>query len=505
MQEINSTMPFVLVLIPALCALVIAISGKQKGFLREGISILAIILTLIISVYFVITTLFNGDNTVIFTAFSRNVFIDGFGSMMAFLINVLLLVIVIYSITYMKSAVDSGEIEDSRLRSYYALVMTFNATMMLTVISNHLIMLYISVEASTLATALLVCFFKNRRGLEAAYKYILLIVVGIAFALMGCVLLYSSVVPDITGHNALLLTEIGKVANRVPHSIAIIAVACFIIGFGTKGGLIPFHAWLPDAHAEAPAPISALLSGLIIKIGAYAFARTVVIFSPHYNIIVIYVSIIACISMFLGILLAFAQDDIKRLLAFSSISQISYVFGGLGLGSYVGIYGGLFHLINHSILKTLLFLAAGALMYATGTRKISELGGLANKMPITSVCFFIGALGISGMPLFNGFHSKFAIFVAFAQQKLWWALAVAVGTGILTLAVFVWTGYRIFWGKPASDKIYNSAREIPFAMWAPMVVLSGFILLIGLYPQIVYPILNSATQSIIQIWKGVSF
>jgi formate hydrogenlyase subunit 3/multisubunit Na+/H+ antiporter MnhD subunit len=207
--------------------------------------------------------------------------------------------------------------------------------------------------------------------------------------------------------------------------------------------------------------------------------------------------------MVLGILLAFAQDDIKRLLAYSSISQMCYVFAGLGLGTYVGIYGGLFHLINHSILKILLFLSAGALMYATGKRSIRELGGLSRRMPVTAVCFFIGALGISGMPLFNGFHSKFAIFVALAQQGLWWAVAVSVGTGLLTLAVFVLAGCRIFWGQPASEEGPDPAREVPVALWAPMAVLAGIVLLIGVYPQVLYPVLNSATMSIIHIWKGV--
>lgn len=499
MNETTSLLPLILFAIPAVTALTVAVFGKEKGVLREGMSVLGVVLTLIISVYFVGTTLLR-ENTLTYTAFYRNIFIDGFGSMMALLVNCMLLVIVIYAFSYMKTHVDSGEIKDTSLRLFYSLIMTFNATMMLSVISNNLIMLYIAVEASTLATALLVCFFRNGRGLEAAYKYIVLIVVGIAFALMGCVLLYSAAVPYITGHNAVLLSEIGDIAAVIPRNVAVIAVACFIIGFGTKAGVIPFHSWLPDAHAEAPTPVSAILSGLIIKIGAYAFARTVTIFSPHYHVIMIYVTAIACMSMFLGIVIAFAQDDIKRLLAFSSVSQISYIIAGLALGSYVGIYGGLFHLVNHSILKVLLFFTAGALTCASGTRKISELGGLSRKMPITSVCFFVGALGISGMPLFSGFHSKFAIFVALAQQGLWWAVAIAVATGVLTLGVFVRTGYKIFWGEPASDKMFSSAREQPVAMWSPMALLAFLTVLIGLYPQILFPILNGATQSVLRIW-----
>ena len=123
-------------------------------------------------------------------------------------------------------------------------------------------------------------------------------------------------------------------------------------------------------------------------------------------------------------------------------------------------------------------------------------------MPVTTFCFFVGALGISGMPLFNGFHSKFTIFVALAQQGLWWAVVIAVTTGVLTLAVFVWTGVRIFWGKPALETNPMNIQENPFRIWSPMVFLAGLIILIGLYPQILYPILNSATQSILHIWNG---
>jgi len=503
MDEKTSLYPYVLFLLPACGAIWVALFGKEKGLLREGVSFAAVALTLVFSAQIVWRSLAAGRGAFMVTAFSRNMMIDSFSAVMALLFNVMLLLILLYSFRYMKSHVDSGQVRDGRLRWFYSLVMAFDATMMLTVVSNNLIMLYISVEASTLSTALLVCFFRDRRGLEAAYKYIVLIVVGIAFALMGCVLLYASVVPHITGQNALLLTEIGKVVAIIPKNIAILSVACLMIGFSTKGGLIPFHFWLPDAHAEAPAPVSAMLSGLIIKVGAYAFARTVTVFTPTYPAVAVYVAAVACLSMVIAALLSFAQDDLKRLLAFSSISQLGYVFGGFGLATYLGVYGGLFHLLNHTILKTLLFLCAGALIYATGTRSIRELGGLSRKMPVTALCFFVGALGIGGMPVFNSFHSKFAIFAAFAEQKLWWAMAISVGTGVLTVAVFVWAGYRIFWGEPASDRVLSSAREIPPAMVIPMVVLAALAVFIGVYPQVLYPLLDSATQCIMHTWKGV--
>jgi hydrogenase-4 component F len=507
MEASTSYVLLLLFAIPAFGSLIVYSIGKKSGYSREGITIICVILNLLISIFLNFKTFTSGSQNPIYTIFCKNIFIDGFGAFMALLINLILIVILLYSFTYMKSYVDSGKLEDSRLRLFYTLILAFDATMMLTVTANHLILLYISVEASTLATAFLVGFFKDKKGLEAAFKYILLVVLGIAFALMGCVLLYASVVPHITAHNALLLTDMGQVASQIPKMIAIVAAACFIIGFGAKGGLLPFHPWLPDAHAEAPTPVSALLSGLVIKVGAYAFVRTFTILAPQYKGLILFITGLSCVSMFLGIILAYSQDDIKRLLAFSSISQISYVFCAFGLGSYVGVYAGIFHLMNHALLKCLLFLSVGSIMYATGSRKISRLKGLYEKMPITSVCFFVGALGISGMPLFNGFHSKFAIFVALAQKGLWWALGIAVGTGILTLGIFVWTGIRVFWGHPDHphiEKTLENTQEVPFAMWAPLAIIAAIIIIIGIFPQILYPLLNSATMSIINTIQGVA-
>jgi multicomponent Na+:H+ antiporter subunit D len=170
----------------------------------------------------------------------------------------------------------------------------------------------------------------------------------------------------------------------------------------------------------------------------------------------------------------------------------------------VGIYGGIFHLVNHSMLKSLLFFTAGSLMAATKTRSIRDMGGLYSRMPVTSVCFFIGGLGIAGMPLFSGFQSKFTIFVALGQQQLWWALVVSVLTGVLTLSVFAWAGSRIFWGPPADSERVKQIKEVPFTMWAPMVILAGMVLVIGLWPGVVYPILDSASQSILSIAEGRS-
>jgi len=500
---VESFLPIILFIVPVVGILFIFMFRNVPiKYIRELITLLFQVITLIIGII-ITSEVFQGKTL---TAANKAFFVDGLSALMIVLVDVTIILITIYSIKYTLKEKELGIVSEKRITLYYSLILLFTGTMMWTVTTNHMVMLYVAVEGTTLATALLVAFYRTRASLEAGYKYVLLVVVGITLALFGIVLIFSAAVPHLpAGSHALLLTEVGRISKLIPSNIALLAVAFMIAGFGTKAGLVPFHAWLPDAHAEAPTPISALLSGLIIKVGAYALARTVTIFTAQYHAIIVFIAIMASAGMLIGIFLAWAQDDLKRLLAFHSVSQIAYVFEGLGLGTYMGIYGGLYHLVNHTFFKGLLFLSAGCIMYATrGKRKISELGGLAGKMPITAFCFFVGALAMGGVPPFNGFMSKFTIFLAAGQQKLYWAAAISIFTGFLTLGCMVHAGYLIFWKKPAkqvaSSNNPEQIREVPFLMWGSMLVLAGLCLLLGIYPQTIHPFLDKATKAILVIW-----
>jgi len=210
---------------------------------------------------------------------------------------------------------------------------------------------------------------------------------------------------------------------------------------------------------------------------------------------------IASASILIGILMAIVQDDLKRLLAYSSISQISYIFEGLGLGTYLGIYGGLFHAITHLLAKSLLFFCAGAIIYRLGIRKISQLGGLARRMPITAVCFFIGGLSMGGMPPLAGFWSKYSIILAVGKARLWWAMGISAFAGMLTLACMVWAAWRVFWTEE-SDKVKElpvTERELPLTMMVPMVATAACVVVLGLVPQTAFPILDSAARSVLAL------
>jgi len=496
MSEITSQLPWIVFIVPAGTGVLIYLVGRKSSLLRGILTAIGVIVAFGAGIAMSVST-YRGA---ILSAWGNELRVDALSAFMTVVIAGISLVAAGYSLKYMKlQALQDRvgpEVIERRLNWFYALFMIFVGTMLWGVVTNNVIMLYVAVEATTIASGLLVAFYWDRRGLEASYKYLMLLTVGITFALFGCVLLYSASSPHLEGVNALLISNIKGVAGLFPRSIAIMAMAFLIVGFGTKAGIAPFHPWLPDAHAEAPTPVSALLSGVMLKMAAYALARTVTIFYTDFSPVTVFLITLGAFTMVLGIAMALVQDDLKRLLAYSSVSQMGYVIMGIGFGTYLGVYGGLFHIINHAICKALLFMCVGAVIYAAGSRQISELGGLSRRMPVTSACFFIGVLGISGMPPMNGFMSKITIFMAGAQAGYWWATMIAMFTGILTLVALSHAAWAVFWGHPAKGNSRNDTKEVPAAIWSGMVVLAALTIFLGVYPQSLYPLLNAATKAL---------
>lgn len=440
---------------------------------------------------------------VVLTTWNNELRVDALSALMVVVIGVIALLASVYSVRYLRL---EGLIQRvgrdaaaRRTRIFYGLLLWFFGTMLWGCVTNNVVMLYVAIEATTLTSGLLVAFYWDRRALEAGYKYLMLLTIGITFALFGCVLIYAAAAAtrQLNGGDALLISEVRKVVHLMPGGTAALAIAFLVIGFGTKAGVAPFHPWLPDAHAEAPTPVSVLLSGVMIKMALYALVRTVSVFYPAWPQASVFLVALGAFTMTLGIVMAMTQDDLKRLLAYSSVSQMGYVLAGVGLGTYLGCYGGLYHALNHALYKSMLFLSVGAVIHATGARRISELGGLRHRMPITSGCFLLGALAISGFPPLNGFWSKLTIYLALAKAGLWWAAIVAVAVGVLTTAVMVRAGFRVFWGEPRASAVQEPAvREAPALMWLPMATLGALCLLLGVYPQVAYRLLDRAAAAL---------
>jgi hydrogenase-4 component F len=496
-QTTPSALTQVVFFAPAVAGLLAWLLGRWRRVLAEGFALVGAAAALAAAGAMGPRVL-RGE---VLTGWGLELRVDALSALLVVLISGICLPATLFAIRYMRhrrlTDAEGNDITDRRLPGFYGLYMLFLATMLWGCVTNNIIMLYVAVEATTIASGLLVAFYWDRRSLEAGYKYLMLLTVGITFALFASVLLYASAAALLPGVNAMLISELREVAALIPRSVAVFVVALFIVGFGTKAGIAPFHPWLPDAHAEAPSPVSALLSGVMIKMAAYALARTVTIFFPAYSVLTVFVVVLGGFTMLLGGVMALVQDDLKRLLAYSSVSQMGYVIMGLGFGTYLGVYGGLFHLLHHAVAKALLFLSIGAVIYATSARSMSQLGGLGRRMPVTAACFFIGAFAISGLPPFSGFMSKLTIFLAGAEVGMWAAVGVAIFTSLLTLIVVIRAGQAIFWGAPKSAQFaVDSVKEAPASLWVAMGALAVVCVLLGVYPQIAYPMLNGATLSI---------
>jgi len=257
------------------------------------------------------------------------------------------------------------------------------------------------------------------------------------------------------------------------------------MGFGMKAAIMPFHAWLPDAHPSAPAPISAMLSGVLIKaLGVYALVRimfNIIGMTPMLSNILL---VLGALSIMGGVVSAIGQWDFKRLLAYHSISQVGYIILGIGLGTPLGILGGLFHLLNHSVFKSLLFLNSGAVVYATGTRDLQQMGGLNKRMPVTGDSSFIASMSIAGVPPFNGFWSKLIIIIACIQaNRIGFAIWAIIGS-ILTLASFMKVQRYAFFGS--LNEKWKEIKEVPGFMRSAMIILAVLCIVMGLLlvPQV---------------------
>lgn len=366
----------------------------------------------------------------------------------------------LFAYPYLRHEVESGKVRKQQLPIYYGLSLIFISTMVAVTVTNNIIMMYVLIEATTLASVLLVTFYKTPEALEAGYKYLLLCSVGIGLGLLGCVLLYAAAVPYLGGVRAMEISEIVHVAHRFPPLLTLVGGVLIIIGFGSKAGLVPFHAWLPDAHSQSPSPVSAMLSGITLKVALYAIVRITSIFYPTVSALGLFSVVIGAVTMLFGIIVTFHQTDLKRMLAYSSVSQVGYIIMGFGLGSYLGFYGAIYHIFNHALNKSMLFLCSGVLLSTCGSTSIAELGKKKHSA-LLAICFFIGALGVGGVPPLNGFWSKFAIYTAAAQAHLWWAFGIALATSLLTLAVLIRAGYTIFLQNNHSEAQSEVSAALP--------------------------------------------
>lgn len=396
--------------------------------------------------------------------------LDGFTALVLCLVNLIGLLSVVYAFSYMSHYTSENY--------FYSLFCLMIAGMNGVVLSGDLFNIFVFLEIAAISSYALVAFGIEKEELEATFKYQVLGGLASLLILFGIGFLYWET-------KTLNLADIKlMLGNSQNKSFYLLVQILLLSGFGLKAAIMPFHAWLPDAHSSAPSPISAMLSGVLIKaVGVYVILRlmfNIFIITEEVSILV---TCLGTLSMLAGGLLMIGQWDIKRLFAYSSICQIGYIImaagismilvsrGEIGKIAILSLSGALFHMINHAVFKSLLFFDAGAIEYRTGTRNLKEMGGLARVMPATSSTSFIASMSISGIPPFNGFFSKLIIIIAAIMAKFYLLALIAVIVSIITLASFMKFQRYAFYNKEVDEERKN-LREVPFPMVFSMVVLS---------------------------------
>ncbi|HEX42276.1 MAG TPA: NADH/ubiquinone/plastoquinone (complex I) [Phycisphaerales bacterium] len=406
-----------------------------------------------------------------------NMVLDGLSCLLLLTISVVAAAAMTFSIRYMEQYTAKSK--------YLSLFLLMVAGMNGVVLSGDIFNLFVFLEIASIASYALVGFGCEHEELEACFKYMVLGTIASAFILFGIGLVYGN-----TGSLNMAYIARSIRSSGVNPGLAF-ALALFVAGFGLKAALVPFHAWLPDAHPSAPAPISAMLSGVLIKsLGVYALARVVFNVFGVWPAIAWVLIALGVASMVIGVFLAVGQWDFKRLLAYHSISQMGYVVLGIGLGALIlarggstawaslAILAGLFHLVNHAVFKSLLFLASGSVEMATGTRQLKKMGGLALKMPLTRTTATIASAAIAGVPPFNGFWSKLVLVIAAAQAHFYGLAAVTVLVSLVTLISFLKVQRYVFLGE-LPDHL-KQTRDNGGSMFAASAFLAALCVLMGL-------------------------
>ncbi len=356
-------------------------------------------------------------------ALYKLLFLDPLNAILILIILTISFLVSIYSTPYMKK--EGKHIPISKVKEFYFWMNTFISTMLVVALSNNFGLLWIGIEGTTLATTFLISFYRNKESVEAGWKYIMLCSIGIALALFGIIVLYYASFSVLGGGmRALDWTSIYAVANKLNPKLLLISFAFIVVGFGTKVGFAPLHFWLPDAHGEAPTPISALMSGVLLNCALYSIIRIQAILN-HQNT----GELSSKLLMFFGIftiivssLFIIRQTDYKRLLAYSSMEHMGIIAFAIGMNTNTSIFFGLYHLINHALVKTSIFMSVGSILTTLHSKNIQSIKGLFKSMPYTSILLLLSVFAITGMPPFSTFVSE--LFIILTGFKMYMGLTI---------------------------------------------------------------------------------
>lgn len=499
---VSSNLPLMILCGPLVAAAIVFLLPSRGLFLRlfEAVHLISITCVLVLSI-----TIFGqvvaGDNV---TAFGDWLYVDSLGSIFLMLIGIVGFLTGLYSLSYIRHDVENGALDGGKVKLYYGFFNLFLSTMLLAVTSNNIVMMWVAVESTTLGSAFLVGLYGQKTSLEAAWKYVVICSVGVAFGLYGTVLTYANG-SDALGNSegAILWTTLVAHAASLDPSVVKLSFVFILIGFGTKAGLFPMHAWLPDAHSEAPSPVSGLLSGVLLKCALLVIIRyyaiTIRSIGPDFPQLLLMT--LGILSVAVSAFLIYVQHDFKRKLAYHSIEHVGLIALGLGIGGPLGVGGALLHTINHSLTKALLFCGAGNVMMKYGTRDLQSVKGILRVAPVTGLLIMGGALALAGFPPFNVFVSEFLIFTAGIKQGYYLLMIVCALLFTITVAALIQIIAGSVLGKCPETM---PKKDVGWVALAPMVILLVLILTMGVaVPQQVSRVLQNATNIVLNDHSAV--
>jgi len=436
------------VIIPLLSGFVLAMSGKRNKF-AELVALITTSLLLFLSV--LLFPLINASGTIFYqlsgwkVPYTISLVVDNLSAFVLFLVSLVAFFSTLYSIGYMRRF--------SSLSNYYGLLMLLIAGLNGVTITGDLFNLFVFMEISLIATYALVAFQGEAEHYEAAFKYAILGSISSTLILFGIGCVYSAT-------SSLTLMQISIKSAETP--VLYLAYGFFLTGFGLKASMFPFHSWLPDAHPSAPSPVSAMLSGVLIKVlGAYAMIRVFFMVFQKSSLVLETLLVFGAITMVVGAIMAFGQNDIKRMLGFSSVSQMGYIIFALGLGTPLGILGAIYHMLNHAVLKGTLFLDAGAIEMSEGTRDLEKMTGKSDQTVYVST--LMASMGISGVPPFGGFFSKLVIIMAAIYSGKYIYALIALAVSVITLTYYLKMLKKAF-PSTGDAKIPSSMKSVLIIM-----------------------------------------
>jgi len=381
----------------------------------------------------------------------------------------------VFSKGYIAHELETGRLTRSHLRFYHAMYQVLMGAMNLALLTSITGLMWVAIELATLTTVLMVGIYRTHEALEAAWKYFILSSVGIALALFGTILVYSAAQPVVgNGLPAMTWTTMVAHAAQFDPTILNIAFVFLLLGYGTKAGLVPLHAWLPDAHAEGPTPISALLSGLLLNVAIYAILRFKMVLAANPATIAPgpLMMTLGLVSVVFAALMLYRRHDIKRFFAYSSIEHMGIIAFAFGLGGPLANFAGLLHMAMHSLTKSGIFFAVGHITRIKGTQKISGITGLATSHPVLGWILVASVVAIAGLPPFGVFTSEFLIVSsAFAHRPL---LAVILVIGLLiSLGALFMRMNSIAFGEPSGSLAPDRMSPLPIVLHLGLVLAIG--------------------------------